>query len=134
VLPGAAYTEKTATYVNTEGRAQRALQAVPPPGDAKEDWKILRALSAALGHTLPFDTLEAVQVALAKASPVFAALDDIVPAAWQPSADDVEGELDAAPFTPAVTNVYMTDPISRASRVMAECTQTILNPETAKAA
>lgn len=127
VLPGVAYTEKTATYVNMEGRAQRAVMAVPPLGDAKEDWKIIRALSEAMGHTLPFDTLEEVQQALIQASPVFAHLDEVSSSTWQPSSD-VEGEMDASPFAPAIANFYMTDPISRASRIMAECTQAFLNP------
>jgi len=120
ILPGAAYTEKAATYVNTEGRAQRTKIAVFPPGDAREDWTIVRALSEALGHRLPYDTPAAVRECLAAKSPVFGAIDRIVPAAWGPFG--AEGPMDAAPFQSPVANFYMTDPISRCSPIMAECT------------
>ncbi|MBL8663240.1 MAG: NADH-quinone oxidoreductase subunit G [Candidatus Odyssella sp.] len=120
ILPGAAYTEKAATYVNTEGRAQRTKLAVFPPGEAREDWTIVRALSEALGHTLPYDTPSAVRTCLTAKSPAFGALDRIVPASWGPFG--AEGPMDAAPFKSPVANFYMTDPISRASHVMAQCT------------
>ena len=81
ILPGAAYTEKDAIWVNTEGRAQHAYQAHFPPGEAREDWTIVRALSEHLGHPLPFDTLIALRDAMAAASPVFAATGQVVPAA-----------------------------------------------------
>ncbi len=68
ILPGAAYTEKDATYVNTEGRVQRAQQATTPPGDAREDWKILRALSQVLGKTLPYDSLAQIRARLVAAN------------------------------------------------------------------
>ena len=71
ILPGAAYTEKSGTYVNTEGRVQRGLLAVYPPGEAREDWKILRAFSDMVGHTLPYDTLEALRARLEQVNPVF---------------------------------------------------------------
>src|SRR6202035_1919509 len=64
-------TEKSGTYVNTEGRAQRAFKAVDPPGDAREDWTILRAFSAVIGKTLPYDTIEAVRQRLEQVNPVF---------------------------------------------------------------
>ena len=70
ILPGAAYTEKSATYVNTEGRAQMTERGVFPPGEAKEDWAILRALSAKVGQTLPYDILAALRAAMYKATPV----------------------------------------------------------------
>ncbi len=120
ILPGAAYTEKNATYVNTEGRAQRARRAVFPPGEAREDWKILRALSEALGHRLPYDNLAAVRARLAEAAPAFAAIDKVEPAEWGPFGSP--GKMDPAPFTTPIENFYMTDPISRASATMAECT------------
>src|SRR5262249_53243775 len=75
VLPGAAYTEKDATYVNTEGRAQAGVRAVFPPGDAKDDWAIIRALSARVGHRLPYDTLQQLRAAMYKAAPTLARLD-----------------------------------------------------------
>src|SRR5438874_2224535 len=82
VLPGAAYTEKDGTYVNTEGRTQLGRRSVFPPGEAREDWTILRALSGAVGRPLPFDSLAALREQMRAAHPVFAAIDHIVPAEW----------------------------------------------------
>ena len=79
ILPGAAYTEKSATYVNTEGRVQMAARATFPPGDAREDWAILRALSDVLGHRLPFDSLAELRMALYAAHPHFMRVDEIEP-------------------------------------------------------
>ena len=120
LLPGAAYTEKNATYVNTEGRVQYSRLAIFPPGDAREDWTILRALSAALDKTLKFDTLRELRAAMVKAAPWFAAVDTVEPAAWGDFG--VSGEMISDPFIAAMDNFYMTDPISRASATMAECT------------
>jgi NADH-quinone oxidoreductase subunit G len=120
ILPGAAYTEKPGTYVNTEGRAQRAFRATFPPGEAKEDWRIIRALSAALGQTLAYDDLDQVREALAAESPVFAEIDRIVPAKW--ARFGRSGKMAPAAFGTAVANFYMTDPISRCSQTMAQCT------------
>jgi NADH-quinone oxidoreductase subunit G len=119
VLPGAAYTEKDGTYVNTEGRVQLARRASFPPGEAREDWKILRALSGVMGRPLPFDDLRGVRRRLIEENPVFAAVNAIEPAAW--GAFGTPGELSDAPFASPIGNFYMTDPISRASRTMAEC-------------
>jgi len=121
ILPGAAYTEKNATYVNTEGRAQMARQAAFPPGDAREDWKIVRALAGALGKTLPYDSLGALRRRLAEASPTFRAIDSVTPAEAAPLA--AAGAIDAAPFVLPIQNYYMTDPISRNSPTMAKCTE-----------
>lgn len=82
VLPGAAYTEKNATYVNTEGRAQETRLAVFPPGEAREDWKVLRALSEALGHRLPYDSLREVRERMLAVSRVFAHRDAVATAEW----------------------------------------------------
>ena len=79
ILPGATYTEKSGLYVNTEGRVQLAERANFPPGDAREDWAILRALSAVLGKTLPFDSLHALRSKLCAQYPHFAKLDAILP-------------------------------------------------------
>ncbi|HYD19789.1 MAG TPA: NADH-quinone oxidoreductase subunit NuoG [Patescibacteria group bacterium] len=125
ILPGAAYTEKNATYVNIEGRAQRAKQAVFPPGEAREDWKIIRALSEVLGKTLPYDDIAQLRARMAKENPVFSAIDTVQPAAWKPFGK--EGKADTAPFSHVIENFYMTDVISRASRVMAECSEAFLN-------
>ena len=121
ILPGAAYTEKHGTYVNTEGRAQHGQLAAFPPGEAREDWTILRALSDVLGKTLPYDTLEQVRAGLAKASPVFTNIDEILPTTW----DDFgkAGKIDAAPFASPIANFFMTDPITRCSEIMAKCTE-----------
>jgi NADH-quinone oxidoreductase subunit G len=123
VLPGAAYTEKSATYVNTEGRVQMTARAVFPPGDAKDDWAIIRALSARVGQQLPYDTLQALRAAMYKQAPALARLDALEPA-------DIEGvealaarggtTLGTEPFGSAVTDYYLTNPIARASAVMAE--------------
>ncbi len=125
ILPGSAYTEKNATYVNVEGRAQQAKQAIFPPGEAREDWKIIRALSEALGKTLPYDDIAQLRTRMAKANPVFANIDTVQPAEWKPFGKD--GKHDAAPFSLVIGNFYMTDVISRASRVMEECTEAFLN-------
>ena len=119
VLPGAAYTEKDATYVNTEGRVQAARRAVFPPGDAREDWAILRALSAVLGKTLPYDSLAALRARLVQAHPSFAKEDGAPRAAW--GQFGTAGTIDAAGFVYPITDFYRTDVISRASPTMAEC-------------
>jgi len=119
-LPGAAYTEKNATYVNTEGRAQLARLAAFPPGEAREDWKIVRALAETLGHKLPYDTLGQVRRRLAEAAPVFRAIDAVSPAEPAPLA---AGKVGDAPFAMPIENYYMTDPISRCSPTMAKCTE-----------
>jgi NADH-quinone oxidoreductase subunit G len=122
VLPGAAYTEKSATYVNLEGRAQLTARAAFAPGEAKEDWAIVRALSAHLGHTLPYDSLPALRAAMYKDVPSLARLGAMEPA----DAKGVEAlarrgdALGSEPFSPAVRDFYLTNPIARASAVMAE--------------
>ena len=130
VLPGAAYTEKPGTYVNTEGRAQRAMPAVAPHGQAQEDWKILRALSEVCGAALPYDDLAGVRARLAEVAPHFARVDDVEPALWlngatyaHVSKQDAKGLDDAAPLASSVANFYMTDAISRASATMAKATK-----------
>jgi NADH-quinone oxidoreductase subunit G len=121
ILPGAAYTEKNATYVNTEGRAQLARMAVFPPGEAREDWKIIRALAEALGKSLPYDSLGQIRRRLAEVSPTFRAIDAVTPAEWVPFG--VPGSVDPAPFALPIDNYYMTDPISRCSPTMAKCAE-----------
>ena len=120
VLPGAAYTEKDATYVNTEGRVQRTSLAVFPPGEAKEDWKVIRALSEVMKKPLPYDTADRLRARMAEINPLFATLDAVTPAAW--AGFGADGVPATAPLASPVDNYYMTDPISRASRTMAECT------------
>ncbi len=124
ILPGAAYTEKNATYVNTEGRVQQTALAAFPPGEAREDWTIIRALSEALGKRLPYDNIGQLRRRLFEISPRFQRLNAIEPAAWGEFGG--AGAIDSAPFAPPIANFYMTDPISRASETMAQCTQTFL--------
>ena len=119
ILPAAAYTEKQATYVNTEGRAQMTEQAATPPGEAREDWKIFRALSARLDATLPYDTLNELRAAMYEDAPHLAQIDTVV-AADVPQAPST-GSMGGEAFTYAVTDFYFTNPIARASATMADC-------------
>jgi NADH-quinone oxidoreductase subunit G len=123
VLPGAAYTEKNATYVNTEGRVQRAKLAVFPPGDAREDWTILRALAEALNlhKALPYDSLAELRQRMVRTNEVFTQTDTIEPSPW--GSFGADGAVDKTPFEYPVRNYYMTDPISRVSPTMARCTE-----------
>ena len=127
ILPGAAYTEKTGVYVNTEGRPQFAERAVFPPGDAREDWAILRALSDALGVRLPYDTLAQLRATLAAAYPKLMRFDEVEPAdiVALGGLSTVAGPIDKAPFASPVRDFYLTNPIARASRVMAQCSALI---------
>ncbi len=122
ILPGAAYTEKSATYVNTEGRVQMTARAAFAPGDAKEDWAILRALSAEVGRKLPYDSLSALRAAMYKEAPVLARIDTVEPAGMEgvEALAQRGGPLGTEPFGPALRDFYMTNPIARASAVMAE--------------
>jgi len=127
ILPGAAYTEKSGTYVNTEGRVQRGTRAVFPPGEAKEDWTIIRALSDRLGHCLPYDSIGALRKRMVEINPVFASRNEIQTAAWEDFG--TAGAVSDTPFALPIDNFYMTDPISRASETMADCTREILGGE-----
>jgi NADH-quinone oxidoreductase subunit G len=130
ILPGAAYTEKNATYVNTEGRVQRATRACDPPGNAREDWTIIRALSAVLGHTLPMDTLEQARARLAEVNTVFLTWDTVEPGAW--GAFGQKGKSGASAFEPTIANFYVTNAICRASPTMARCVETFGIDDTRK--
>ncbi len=121
ILPGAAYTEKNATYVNTEGRPQMARLAVQTPGDAREDWTIIRALSDTLGQTLPYDSLRQIRARMIEINGNFLNIDLTKSAKWSEFGGD--GDVADRPFVSPVSNFYMTDPISRASATMAECTE-----------
>ncbi len=121
ILPGAAYTEKDATYVNTEGRAQMTAQAIFPPGEAREDWKILRALSAVLGKPLPFDSLQELRSKMYQAQPSLALLDLVEPA--DSAAIEKLAGTAAKPgkdrFGLAIGDYYLSNPVARASAIMA---------------
>ena len=123
ILPGAAYTEKAGLYVNTEGRVQQSDRAVFPPGEAREDWAILRALSEQLGARLPFDNYRALKAALQAAVPHFAKVERVVPAEGDilGTLAALGGEVDRAAFRSPVQDFYLTNPIARCSAVMAEC-------------
>jgi NADH-quinone oxidoreductase subunit G len=123
ILPGSAYTEKTGIYVNTEGRPQMANRAAFPPGEAREDWAILRAMSEPLGAKLPYDSLAQLRGALFATHPHLAAIDRIEPADPEDLRKLAErgGTPDKTPFRSAVTDFYLTNAIARASAVMAEC-------------
>ncbi|MCB4822500.1 NADH-quinone oxidoreductase subunit NuoG [Roseicella aerolata] len=135
ILPGAAYTEKDATWVNTEGRVQRGRLAVYPPGEAREDWKIIRAVSEVLGKRLPYDSLDAVRARLGQVNPAFAdggfaphGCTDLTGPAGDASA------VSDAPFAPVLQNYWQADVISRASATMAECARVYSTPQTQLAA
>jgi NADH-quinone oxidoreductase subunit G len=125
ILPGAAYTEKSGLYVNTEGRVQLANRAVFPKGDAKEDWAVFRALSERVGARLPYDSLEALRTTLMAAHPTFGQVDYAPGAAGALDLDlealGASGPLTAAPLQSPIADFYLTNPIARASVVMAEC-------------
>ncbi|XP_029462186.1 NADH-ubiquinone oxidoreductase 75 kDa subunit, mitochondrial isoform X1 [Rhinatrema bivittatum] len=132
VLPGAAYTEKSATYVNTEGRSQQTLVAVTPPGLAREDWRIIRAISELAGVTLPYDELDQVRNRLQEVSPNLVRYDDVEEANYFKQANElsmvVNQQLLTDPLTPpqlTIKDFYRTDPISRASQTMAKCVKAV---------
>ena len=126
ILPAAAYTEKSGTFVNLEGRVQMTSRAIFAPGEAKEDWAILRALSDVLGHRLPFDSLAQLRAKLYEAHPHMMRIDEIERgedelAGARALASGAKGKLDGAPFRPAIDDFYLTNPITRASKIMADC-------------
>ncbi|XP_078259798.1 NADH-ubiquinone oxidoreductase 75 kDa subunit, mitochondrial [Rhinoraja longicauda] len=132
VLPGAAYTEKNATYVNTEGRAQQTRVAVTAPGMAREDWQIIRALSEVAGMTLPYDSLDEVRERLVEVSPNLVCYNDVEEANFFKQANELamlaNEQILTEPLIPpqlTIKDFYMTDPISRASQTMAKCIKAV---------
>ena len=117
ILPAAAYTEENGLFVNTEGRPQLAMRAAFPPGEAKENWAILRALSAETGEALPFDSLAQLRQALVAAVPHLAKIDTVIENEWQKLPAKSLGK---ASLQNAVSDFYLTNPIARASALMAE--------------
>ncbi|KAI9014151.1 G subunit of NADH dehydrogenase [Hyaloraphidium curvatum] len=125
ILPGVAYTEKSGTFVNTEGRTQVSRAAVPPPGASREDWKIIRALSEVAGATLPYDDLPSVRDRLGDVAPSLTHYDVVeAPSLTQLGLSTLAASAakkSAGPFTLPISDFYMTDVISRASSTMAKC-------------
>jgi NADH-quinone oxidoreductase subunit G len=125
ILPGAAYSEKNATWVNTEGRVQYGMRAVFPKGQAKEDWAIIRALSAQLSKPLPYDDLAALRAKMIADHPTFGQVD------YAPGAHEAldlgqigaAGQVSDAPFATPIQDFYFTNPIARASQTMAACSK-----------
>ena len=117
IFPSAAYTEENGLFVNTEGRPQLAVRAGFAPGEAKENWAILRALSAELAATLPFNSLAELRQSLLEAHPHLGQVDQISQSEWAPLKD---GSLGKATFRSAISDFYLTNPIARASKLMAE--------------
>ncbi|MDE2466576.1 MAG: molybdopterin-dependent oxidoreductase, partial [Alphaproteobacteria bacterium] len=124
ILPGCAYTEKGGTWVNTEGRVQRGQRAGDPPGQAREDWTILRAAAEIFGITLPYNSLAALRTAIETKHPALRNLDILPRFGCADTAGPAAcGTLGDTPFGVAIANYYATDPISRASATMAACTE-----------
>ncbi|HEY2068711.1 MAG TPA: NADH-quinone oxidoreductase subunit NuoG [Rhizomicrobium sp.] len=139
ILPGAAYTEKEGLYVNFEGRVQRAKRAAFPPGEAKEDWAILRALSDVVGRRLPYDDRDALRQAIYADAPHFGTLHETPthpgadPAIWGNIGE--AGTIDtSAPLESPIRDFYLTNPIARASVTMAECSRVFVSGATQMAA
>jgi len=122
IFPAAAYTEQNGTYVNMEGRVQVARRAHFPFGEAREDWAIIRALSERIGKTLPYDDLFGLRQAMIEDAPVLGRIDQGSDSAMVDlSTVGVEGTISEAPFVSSVQNFYLTNPVARASKTMAEC-------------
>lgn len=119
VLPSAVYTEKTALWVNTEGRVQEGHKAVNPPMQAKEDWKIFRALSAELGEALPFDSQQQLRTLMAEKAPIFKTVGELTAPTW--GKFGLAGQVQDAAFDLPVKQFYKTNIVMRASQVMDEC-------------
>ena len=124
VLPGAAYSEKSGTYVNLEGRVQRGDRAVFPPGDAREDWSIFRALSEVMGHKLPFDTLDQLRVQMAAAVPALG-VEGLAAYDWNPPSLPDKATADIADYP--IKDFYLTNAICRASPTMQRCSDEIVH-------
>jgi len=130
ILPGAAYTEKLATFVNMEGRAQETKRAITPPGLARDDWKIIRALSQIAGRTLPYDNITEIRNRLTDVSPNLTRYGDVENANFFAQAaglisSDRSSSMVLEPQYSSLSDFYMTDSISRASQTMAKCVQAV---------
>ncbi len=133
VLPGAAYTEKNALYVNTEGRVQETQRAVFAPGKAKEDWQIVAELAGVMGKKLPYETLKAIRARIGSEFAVLNESDTRSIATWKPQ-KDAKLAIKSEKFDYPIHNFYMSDPISRTSKTMAQCTESLRQTRERKAA
>ncbi len=130
VFPGAAYVEQAGIYANLEGRAQLAARAHFPFGDAREDWAIIRALSDRIGKTLPYDDLFALRQAMIDDAPALGRIDQ-GPTGSAPldlSKVGAKGAMSGEAFRSPIRDFYMTNPIARASKTMAECSAALSGP------
>ncbi|MEL6366217.1 MAG: NADH-quinone oxidoreductase subunit NuoG [Pseudomonadota bacterium] len=135
IFPAASYAEQNGTYVNTEGRVQMANRAYHPFGEAREDWAILRALSARIGKQLPYDDLFALRQAMIEDAPSLGRIDAVDRgAALDLSAVGDAGVVSDAPFASPITDYYLTNPVARASATMAECSRELVQKASAVAA
>lgn len=126
ILPSAAFTEKEGTYVNTEGCAQWTVPAVPTVGDARDDWKIIRALSEVAGVQLPYNTLEAVRGRIRTVAPNLLHVEEReTTTPFVGLKPEIQDKPNSSPFGVAIENFYMTDAITRASKTMAQCSATL---------
>ncbi|XP_022844256.1 NADH dehydrogenase [ubiquinone] iron-sulfur protein 1, mitochondrial-like [Olea europaea var. sylvestris] len=123
ILLSSAFSEKEGTFANAEGCAQTTVLAVPTVGDAKDDWKKIRALSKVAGAQLPYDTLSAIRSRMRTVAPNLLHSDERKPIAFSTSSlrPEIKGKMDMAPFEPAVENFYMTNAVARASKIMVQC-------------
>lgn len=136
-LPATAYTEKSMTWVNTEGRTQLGRAAVPPPGAAREDWKIIRALSEIVGTPLPYDDVLSLRDRMWEISPTLVRYDttertsrEVALAGLKTlTSATASAKVTGKPFAKPIGNFYQTDPISRASVTMAHCTRAFVKGE-----
>ncbi|KAG2715203.1 hypothetical protein I3760_03G066700 [Carya illinoinensis] len=127
ILPAAAFSEKEGTYENTEGCSQQTLPAVPTVGDARDDWKIIRALSEVAGLRLPYDSLGAIRSRIRTVAPNLLRTDEREPATFSASLKpDLNQKMSSTPFRTVIENFYMTDSITRASKIMAQCSASLL--------
>jgi NADH dehydrogenase (ubiquinone) Fe-S protein 1 len=128
ILPSASYLEKQGTYVNMDGRVQQARAALTPPGFARDDWMVLRALSEELGAPLPYDSLDELRTRIAELAPHLVRYDTIEPASIDDLSKNGENTMSKALLSDTGENFYITDAISRNSHIMARCTRE-LNPQ-----
>ncbi|CAO2816404.1 unnamed protein product [Amaranthus hypochondriacus] len=127
ILPASAFSEKEGTYANTEGRTQKTIPAVPTVGDARDDWKIIRALSETAGMRLPYDSLKDIRQRMRTVAPNLLSMDEREPATFSALIKpEIKKEVNPAPFKSAIENFYMTDSITRASKIMAQCSSQLL--------